>query len=323
MSEAAKDQVQRMLALVPYLRRRDGVRVEDVARDFGVTPQQVVSDLNVLWFCGLPGAVSGDLIEIDMDALDGDGVVRLDNADYLGRPLRLEAQEAVALIVALRTLREVCGPAEREAVDRALAKLESAAGDAVSPAAQVDVRIEATDRGVTDAVNQALAANRRLHLGYYVPARDETTQRDVDPMRLVVAEGHTYLEGWCHRVHDVRLFRLDRIATVEVLDAPALPHPEAVPRDLSQGLFQASSSDLLATLELDPTASWVPEYYPCESVEPAGDGGLRVSLRVSDPAWLRRLVLRLGGAARVLCPSELADEVRVAAAQALAAYADR
>jgi proteasome accessory factor C len=320
LSTAAKDQVQRLLALVPYLRERDGIAIETVASDFGVSPAQIGNDLHVLWFCGLPGAVSGDLIDVDMDALDGEGVVRLANADYLGRPLRLNVHEALALIVALRTLREVCGAAEREAVDRALAKLESAAGDALPAVEQVEVRIETPERSVADAVNDALRRRRRLHLGYYVLARDETTQRDVDPMRLVVAEGHSYLEAWCHRVEDVRMFRLDRIADIEVLDVPAEPPEQARSRDLSAGLFQPSARDLLATLELDSSARWVAEYYPCESVAELDDGRLRVSLRAGDPAWLQRLVLRLGGAARLVAPADMAARVREIAQKALAAY---
>ena len=85
MSDRAADQVQRMLALVPYLQDRSGVPVEQVARDFDVPAQTIVRDLNVLWFCGLPEAVSGDMIDVDMDALETDGVVRLDNAEYLRR----------------------------------------------------------------------------------------------------------------------------------------------------------------------------------------------------------------------------------------------
>ena len=133
-----------MLALVPYLQDTGGgsavsVPVEQVARDFGVDRQTIVNDLNVLWFCGLPEAVTGDMIDVDMEALESEGVVRLDNADYLRRPLRLTAREALALIVALRTLRETVDPGAADAVDRALAKLESAAGDGAAAADQVEV----------------------------------------------------------------------------------------------------------------------------------------------------------------------------------------
>ncbi|MGI8676310.1 MAG: WYL domain-containing protein, partial [Nocardioidaceae bacterium] len=46
MTQSARDQVPRMLALVPYLRSREGVPVEQVAKDFGVTTAQLVKDLN-------------------------------------------------------------------------------------------------------------------------------------------------------------------------------------------------------------------------------------------------------------------------------------
>jgi proteasome accessory factor C len=320
VTRSAKSQVERMLALVPYLREHGDVHLEKVARDFGVTPQQIQQDLGVLWFCGLPGAMPDDLIDVDMDALEGEGVVRVENTDFLGRPLRLDAHQALALAVALRTLRDVAGSAEREAIDRALAKLENAAGDALAIADQVEVRIDGAPRPVTDAVGAALRGGHRLRMAYFVPARDETTHRDVDPMRLVVAEGHTYLEAWCHRTEDTRLFRLDRVQSAEELDTPVQPHPDARRRDLSEGLFQPAPDDMLATLDLAPSARWVADYYPHEGTEDLPEGGLRVRLRVSDPAWLLRLALRLGGQARVVVPSEVAERVRREARQALQAY---
>jgi len=321
MSEGAKSQVERLLALVPYLRERGGVRIDRVARDFGVSPQQIQEDLGVLWFCGLPGAMPDDLIDVDMEALEGEGVVHVENTDFLDRPLRLDAHQALALIVALRTLREVAASGERDAIDRALAKLENAAGDAVAVMDQVEVRIDGADAQVTDTVSSALQRKHRLRMSYFVPARDETTHRDVDPMRLVVAEGHTYLEAWCYRTDDLRMFRLDRVTAAEELDVPADPPPEARPRDLSEGLFQPAPDDMLATVDLARSARWVAEYYPHEGVEELADGGLRVRLRVSDPAWLVRLAMRLSGQARVVIPSEVAERVRERAERALQAYA--
>ncbi|WP_112239397.1 helix-turn-helix transcriptional regulator [Kribbella monticola] len=318
----ARDQVQRLLALVPYLRENDGARVDDVAAEFGVRPKQIIADLKVLWFCGLPGAQMGDLIEIDIDAAEGDGVIHLNNADYLARPLRLAADEALALLTALRTLREVTAGHDRDAVDRAIAKLERAAGEgaAAIEGSAAHVHVEPAAPEIADMVNRALAEHRRMHLTYDVPSRDETTERDVDPMRLVVSEGRTYLEAWCRLAEDVRLFRLDRIAAAKVLDLPSEPPPEATPRDLSNGMFQPSDHDLLATVQLAPPARWVAEYYPIESVEEGPDGSLIVKLRVADTAWLQRLVLRLGGSATVLEPADLSDQIAATARDALSAY---
>jgi proteasome accessory factor C len=319
----ARDQVGRLLALVPYIQSRDEVPLEQAAADFGVRPAQIVKDLNVLWFCGLPGLGMGDLIDIDMDALQGEGVIRLSNADYLTRPLRLGSTEASALIVALRTLRDGGDEAVRPVVDRTLTKLEAAAGDGAALAARVEVQLSETDAalaGLRADLERAAQEGRQVRLGYYVPARDEATDRTVDPLRLVSAEGHTYLDAWCRTAEDRRLFRLDRVSAAEVLDLPVADHSDLPPRDLSEGIFSPSQHDLLATLHLQPSARWVAEYYPVEQVREAGDGTLRVSLRVGDPEWLTRLVLRLGGAARVEEPGNLADAVRRAATDALGNY---
>jgi proteasome accessory factor C len=139
-------------------------------------------------------------------------------------------------------------------------------------------------------------------------------------MRLLVVEGRTYLEGWCRRAEGVRLFRLDRVLGMQVLDMAAAVPPEAEPVDVDAGLFRPSPQDVLVVLELRPAGHWVAEYYPCESVERNGDE-LRVTLRTPDTQWVRRLALRLGEDGRVVAPAELAEHVRQDAAAALAQYA--
>jgi proteasome accessory factor C len=204
-------------------------------------------------------------------------------------------------------------------VDRALAKIEEAAGAAASPAHRVELALEGEER-VLPVVRAALVGKRRLHLDYYVPGRDETTARDVDPMRLLLVEGRSYLEGWCRRVEAVRLFRLDRVVAIALLDLPAEPPPTATERDISRGLFQPSPDDVLVVLALGPGAHWVADYYPCESIEDLGDGTVVARLRTPETSWIVRLALRLGASARVVEPAALAEQVRTAARAALAAY---
>jgi proteasome accessory factor C len=309
-------QLGRLLALLPFLQARPGSRIADVAAEFGVSEATLRKELNLLWVCGLPGHGPGDLIDF---SFEGDTVTVVEPAG-VERPLRLTSDEALALVVALRALAETPGLADRDALDRALAKVARAAGDAAAPAGRVEVALEGEAR-VLPVVQQALEQGRRLHLAYYVPARDETTERDVDPMRVLVVDGRTYLEAWCRRTDGVRLFRLDRVEDVALLDEPAAPPADAERRDVAQGLFRPAPDALVVTLALRPAAAWVADYHPVDSVSEDSDGDLVVRLRVADPAWARRLALRLGPNGRVLAPSWLADEVREEAAAALAAYA--
>ncbi len=307
----------RLLALVPYLLARPGVRVADVAEVFGVTEKRLRADLDLLWVCGLPGHGPGDLIDLE---LSGETVTLFEPAGVT-RPLRLTVDEALALVVALRALAETPGLEERDAVDRVLAKVERVAGAAGLPAGRVDVALaEAGDPQVLPVVQDALDRRRRLHLSYHVATRDETTERDVDPMRLLLVEGHSYLEAWCRRAEGVRLFRLDRVVSATVLEVAADPPATAEQRDLSEGLFRPSPDHTLVTLRLRPGAHWVADYHPCESVEQGSDGDLVVGLRTAGTDWVRSLALRLGDQGDVLSPPELAAQVRADARAALSAY---
>src|SRR6185437_10943890 len=141
---------------------------------------------------------------------------------------------------------------------------------------------------------------------------------DVDPMRLVLVEGRNYLEGWCRRAGAVRLFRLDRILAIKLLEVPAEVPPGAEPRDVDQGLFRPSDADTRVVLELAGPGRWVAEYYPCEEIQELGEGRLRVSLRTPDTQWVRRLALRLGSDGRVTGPPEVVALIAADAEAALA-----
>ena len=206
--------------------------------------------------------------------------------------------------------------------ERTLLKLEAAAGDAARRQ-QPRSGSRSRPQGPLADVRRALADGRRVHLTYFVPARDETTERDVDPMRVLLVDGRWYLEGWCRRAEDVRLFRLDR---VEALDRARRRRRGArrrrTERDLDEGLFVPSPGrHAWCRSELAPARALGRRLLPGRGGRGAAGDRLLVRLRVADDGWLRQLALRLGGALRVLDPPELAERRTTAARSALAAYA--
>jgi proteasome accessory factor C len=327
----AKDQVARLLTLVPYLHSRGSVRLAEAAEALGVRPEVLLRDLKVLFMCGLPGGYPDELIDVDLDALQddagrihGDGVIRVSNADYLDRPLRLTPVEASAMIVALRVLRAGSSPETAEIVDRALAKLESAAATGPAPgmvhAAPEPVPARPDDPTLEARLADATRRQVQVELDYYVPARDELSHRVVDPRGVVRRDGQAYLDAWCHSADAPRLFRLDRVASATVLDTAVTSEP-AAPRDLSDGIFARSDDVSLVTLHLAPAARWVTEYYPVEGVRPIGDeGDVEVDLLVADEAWLTKLLLRLAPNAWVSSPPSANDGLTAAAQETLSLY---
>ncbi len=324
----ALGQVSRLLTLVPLLHVTGGMRLNEAAAAVGVTPQQVLKDLKVLFLCGLPGGFPDELIDVNIDALeteDGemvpDGLIRIDNADYLSRPLRLTPTEAMAMIVALRALGNDATPHTKEIVDRAVAKIEAAV--ALAPGGtRIDPGTDAADPAheeLAGRLRSATQERRQVRLSYYVPARDETSQRVVDPHGVVTAGPLTYLDAWCHQAQDVRLFRLDRVTGAEVLDTPVSGAPRA-PRDLSSGPLVDAPEGSTVRIKLAAPATWVVEYFPVEVVRRHRNGSVEVTMVVADQRWLTRFLLRLAPHASVVSPDHHQADFRAAAAATLRLY---
>lgn len=326
----ARDQVARLLTLVPFLHHREEVRLADAAELLGITPDQVLGDLKVLFMCGLPGGLPDDLIDVDLDAIESeqggpvsDGVIRIENADYLARPLRLSPTEASAVMVALNALRDASPPDTQVIIDAVLAKLEAAATTAAAARRiAVDARSgEVALLALADTLQRATDEQRQVRLVYHVPARDELSERVVDPHGVVPHGRFSYLDAWCHAAEGERLFRLDRIAEATVLDSPIVSEPRP-PREVTEGLLSGDTptGGTVATLVLQPQADWVPHYYPMQDVRPQAEGVLEVDLPVADPRWLMRLLLRLAPYASVVAPQEFTEAFTATAQDTLALY---
>lgn len=319
MAERADDRLVRLLGLVAYLDGAGPVPVAELAARFGVSAAQIHADVDALWVSGTPGYWPDDLIDFDAQSIES-GVVRLTESRGMTRPLRLGPSEAVALVAALRAMRELdavaTDPAQSELVESALAKLTDATGEAADA---LDVRLAAGgDPQVVATLTTALRARRRLRIRY-VSGADATSEREIDPVRLHTTGDHSYLASWCYRAGGPRTFRVDRILTATLLDEPVAEHPDVGEVDLS-GVSAAEAP--LATLVLASSARWFAEEVPVETVTNLPGGDFEVTLHVTNPDWLRRVLLEIPSQVRSVRPAELAAEVRAAAGDALAAYDD-
>ncbi len=228
------------------------------------------------------------------------------------------------MIVALRALRAGTGEDTRAVVDRVLVKLEAAAAGGPDPAAVETGTDEAGDAlsRLAGELGDAAARGRQVRLRYWVPTRDEVSDRVVDPRAVVEHDGHAYLDAYCHSAEAPRLFRLDRVQHAEVLDT-AVTSSTARPRRLTRSLLGTATDTPRVTLRLRPEAHWVTEYHPVEDVRAAPygpEGTVDLEVPVADERWLTRLLLRLAPHAEVVGPDQYADALARAAADTLALY---
>ena len=300
--------LRRLLTIIPWIVDHQGSTLDELAARFGMKVGELERDLELVPFCGLPPYTPDRLIDCEIV----DGRVFLRFAEYFARPLSLTPGEGFALLAAGQALVAVPGADPKGSLASALGKLAGVLG------AGAGMSVELGPARYLEPLRAAAEASERVEIDYYTFGRDEMTTRRIDPRAVFAAAGQWYVDAYCHRAADDRLFRVDRVRGVR----PTGEHfdPAAPPGGTTAGVFHPRPSDRRVTLLLNADASWVPESYPMESVEEAGGGRLKVVLVANERAWLERLLLRLGPSAEVLEPAEVRAEAAEAARRLLVRY---
>lgn len=299
---SASDRARRMMALLPLLTPGAQLPLEDLASAVGATAAQVASDVATLSMCGLPPYSPDELV----DAFVEDGVVHVfAGAPALDRPLRLTPAEAAALAAAL----EACGhgpddPLRARLVDSAsepadAAELASAVRAAVAPGGLAEIHA---------MLAEALTGHEAVRIEYFSAGRGEVTERVIEPWAMAVDRGAWYVSAWCRRAGAERVFRLDRIHTLEPIGErfvpPADPRPPvpAFPAggDLGHATVRFSHGSDLSSRDL-PGALFR---------QGAGDDTV-VEVPFASPDWVARRVAARLGEAEALEP----EAVRAAVAE--------
>jgi len=301
--------------MLPYAIQNPGIPVEELSARFGVKTQELVDDLNLVFMCGLPGYGPGDLIEVSLD----DDVVHVRMADYFKAPLRLTPAEALSLYAGSAALAELPEMRDADALKRALKKLGSALGiDPDEGTTGIDVRFGIGPEGHVAVLQSALSAGKRVHLEYRSASRGELSERDLDPWGLVASMGRWYIVGLDHLSGDERMFRIDRIKDVTLLEDHA-PVPDDFNPDRYRGAFVGDESSPSISLEISPeVARWFEDYYPIRSSTGLSDGWRRIELEAGGTKWGAGLVLKLGAGVRNVQPDDVRDAARQLAADIIA-----
>ncbi|MGK2929840.1 MAG: helix-turn-helix transcriptional regulator [Acidimicrobiales bacterium] len=308
---SATDRLGRILSMVPWIASQDGPLISEVCARFDISRDELLADLNVVFLVGLYPYTPESLIEVDVD----DDRVQISYTNFFERPLRLSRDEALALLAAGVASRSQPGHDPEGPLARGLDKVAAVLGIDLDD----DLGVVVADQAIEELeiVDAAIADDRVLHIGYFSHARNESTVRDIEPLRRFATDGAWYLDAFCRSSGDHRVFRVDRITAVETTD----DHFERTDPRTSLAAFEPARSLDRVTIEIPPSAGWVIDQYPHEAVEDVADGRRRVTLAVSARPWLERLLLRIGPDAQVVSgPDDLRDAGAQAARRILQRY---
>lgn len=300
--------------MVPWIVARPGVSVADVAERFGISESELVADLEVVWMVGLPPYTPDALVEVTME----DGKVWIQYADFFARPLRLTPAQGLAMLASSDALLSMPGTDPTGPLARALDKLATALDVDVEGALDIDLGAAGSQH--LEPLRQAAEHRTYVDIEYFSYGRDAVTQRRIVPDRITANGGAWYVEAWCLLAEGDRLFRLDRIASLAVTDQVS---DRELPTTDGQRSFAADASLDRIRLDLQPSARWVVDAYPCEDIVHHDDGSVSVTLAVTAERWVQRLLLRLGADAVVVEEASFAGAGSLgsaAAASVLARY---
>lgn len=171
----------------------------------------------------------------------------------------------------------------------------------------------------------ATLLRQRLAVQYHARSDDSLCERQLSPQRIVHYRNNWYLAAWCHLREELRIFALERLDSVRLLDDAARDIPDAeldAYYTPGYGLF-AGPSVAEAQLRFSAYAArWVAEeqWHPEQSGRWVEDGSYELHVPYSNPTELVMDVLRYGPEVKVLAPVELQRLVRERLRAALKQY---
>lgn len=169
-----------------------------------------------------------------------------------------------------------------------------------------------------DLVTQATQEHRHIEMDYFSMHRSARTRRRVAPYKVWFYDETFYVIGFCELRGGIRIFAVDRIEHLEILDSQFEP-PEGFDANAfmqaSFGVFQGEA--VRVRIHFAPAvAGYIDErvWHPTQTLEHQSDGSLIFCARVAGLEEIKYWTLKWGAGATVLAPEALrmavAEEVR-------------
>lgn len=232
--------------------------------------------------------------------------------------LWLNAQEIHALLTMQHLLRQLdvgglLGPHIDPLAKRLGELLETGAPDRNDIAHLIRVESNASRQlhlPSFQVVGTALLRRQRMVISYLSRGEGIGTAREVSPQRLVHYRGNWYLDAWCHLRGALRIFGVDSITEVELLENPAFEVPAVELDELSgagYGIFSGRDVQWARLRFSASRARWVSAeiWHPQQRGEWDPDGNWLLELPYANERELVMDILRHVPEIEVLAPPQL------------------
>jgi proteasome accessory factor C len=303
MVENAALRAIRLLDLVPYIVAHPGISITELAKEFSISRDEVLKDLNLLFLCGLPGYTPLELIDISFD--EESVVIR--DPQNLAAPRNLNESEALIARIALAALEEST-PKTSAAYLQIIALREKIAKAFSSsiPASAITFTLD-KERATLEAIESAIKQELDIEMTYNNVTKDSSARRSITPISIIAEDRRTLVSAYCHSAKALRTFNLAQISEVSTKERSTRTDLERL--EDSRG----SSAEVVIKSEdsrfLSENASSLKELSKsCYQID------------IFQPEWIVRSVLAGADSLELAKPLELRAEIAERAKRALLAY---
>jgi predicted DNA-binding transcriptional regulator YafY len=300
--------LERLLELDHFLRTQSRSTTTELKVALGVSERTVRYDLEFLRDrYGAP---------IDYDTKRG---FYYTDSNWRLPSIPLTQGELFALTLGARMLETYAGSAYRSVLRSAIQQLaqrlpeqtwldlHSLAEDRIALNTGAEIQL---DEAIWQQVEEACRNRHRIWIRYFVPDRNEVSERECDPYLIYLCRGNPYLIGYCQLRHAIRWFRIDRIQSIKILDSTFEIEQNFDRNHYFDKIFQFEVGGEPQSVVIwfhSKVAALIRErvWHQSQQIENHGDGSLTLRLTVSGMNDIKRWVLGYGSAARVLAPPQL------------------
>jgi predicted DNA-binding transcriptional regulator YafY len=166
-------------------------------------------------------------------------------------------------------------------------------------------------REIVARITDAALARRRVEMTYHSASSRRTKTYVVEPLRMTTADGGMYVTAWVPEYDEMRTFALERVRTLGVLDEMFEPRT-LPPEPFANSIGAFSGRPELIEIEFDAgIADYIAsrEWHQSQEISVRDDGAMVLRLCVCNDRPLRTWILGFGGAAHVVTPRTLAQEI--------------
>lgn len=280
----------RLFQLVYLLLEKGSMSAPALAKELEVSVRTIYRDVESLSMAGVPVYTT----------TGKNGGISLTEGYSFDKTL-LSDEEQNQLLFAVQSLKAV-----DQSVDGLLSKLGGAFRKPLQDWIIVDFSrwgLKQVDSVRFETIKNAILTKQVLQITY-CGTSGQTTDRRIQPLRLIYKDKHWYLQGYCLKAEDFRLFKVSRIVEI----TPADEHftqdyeGEIPPIEMAASPCCAANVKLKISSNL---AFRVYDEFDRESITVMADGSMLVELYFPMDSWVIGYIFSFGTDVEVLHPPEL------------------